>query len=99
MQRLGALWRGELPLSEAFWTWVVQLGIVVNLTTSILFYALISTDMAFPALIVGYALPLPYNLVATVGAWRSAGRYEGTPVVADAARLATLALMAVLSLT
>lgn len=99
MQRLGALWRGELPLSEAFWTWVVQIGIAVNVTTSILFYALLSADMALPALIVGYAFSLPYNLLATVGAWRSAGRYEGTPVVADAARLATLALMAVLSLT
>jgi hypothetical protein len=99
MQRLGALWRGELPLGEAFWTWVVQLGIAVNVTTSILFYALVSADMAFLAFVAGYALSLPYNLLATVGAWRSAGRYEGTPVMADAARLATLALMAILSLT
>jgi hypothetical protein len=59
MQRLGALWRGELPLGEAFWTWVVQLGIAVNVTTSILFYALVSADMAFLAFVAGYALSLP----------------------------------------
>jgi hypothetical protein len=99
MARLRLLWHGDLPLREAFWTWVVTVGLAVNLGTSVAFLALVSIDLPLLAFLAGYGVSLPYNCLCTVGAWRSAGRYDGTPVIADAARLATIALMLVLSLT
>ena len=51
------------------------------------------------ALIVGYALSVPYNILATVGVWRAAAHYAGPQHWAQAARLATLVGMAVLSVT
>lgn len=91
MEKLKALWRGDLSLGEAFWTWGV--------TTSILFLMLITKDLPVPALVVGYGVSLPYNFVATVGVWRSAARHDGPAHHADLARGASAILMTVLSVT
>jgi hypothetical protein len=99
MAKLGALWRGELPLDEAFWTWAIGIGLLVNLTTSILFLALITADRPWAALFVGYALSVPYNVLAGVGVWRSAARYDGPALHAELARIGTVVLMLVLSVT
>lgn len=96
---LRTLWRGEVPLSDAFWTWAVTVGLFVNATTSVLFVIMIMQDWPWVALLLGYGGSLPYNAVALVGVWRSASHYGGPAVHADLARAATLILMAVLSLT
>jgi hypothetical protein len=98
-RKLRSLWLGELPLGEAFWTWAIGIGLVVNLTTSVLFLALITVDRPWAALFVGYALSVPYNLLAGVGVWRSAARYAGPAVHADAARIAVVIVMLLLSVT
>ena len=67
MAKLRSLWLGELPLGEAFWTVAIGIGLVVNLTTSVLFLALITNDRPWAALFVGYALSVPYNILAGVG--------------------------------
>ncbi|MDO9561297.1 MAG: hypothetical protein Q7J60_06735 [Bradyrhizobium sp.] len=99
MNALRRLWNGDLPLPQAFWKWAVAGGIAVNLTTSILFLVLVMNDQIVAALIVGYVLSVPYNFVATVGVWRSAGRYEGERRWADLARIVTVAGMILFSLT
>ena len=99
MSRLRALWSGDLPLGEAFWTYAVGGGLAVNLITSLLFLALISADRPVAALFVGYALSVPYNVVALVGVWRSAARYQGERIHADLARIVTLVGMVFLSVT
>ena len=99
MNALLRLWKGEVPLPQAFWKWAVAGGIVVNLTTSILFLALIMADWIVAAFVVGYTFSVPYNIVAAVGVWRSAGRYEGERHWAELARIATVAAMILLSLT
>src|SRR5918993_767367 len=99
MTRLRAPWSGDLPLGEAFWTYAVWLALAVNLTTSLLFLILLSWDRPLAALFVGYALSVPYNVVALVGVWRSAARYEGRRIHADLARIVSLVGMALLSLT
>lgn len=99
MTILVALWRGELPLRDAFWTWAVTVGLLVNTVTSVLFLILIMQDLAWTALLVGYGVSLPYNVLATVGVWRAAVRYEGPAIHGDLARGATVLLMAALSLT
>jgi hypothetical protein len=99
MNALRRLWKGEVPLPQAFWNWAVAGGIVVNLLTSILFLALIMGDWIVAAFVVGYAFSVPYNIVAAVGVWRSADRYEGERRWADLARIVTVAGMTLLSLT
>lgn len=99
MTKLRSLWLGELPLGEAFWTWAIGIGLLVNLTTSALFLALIAVDRPWAALFVGYVLSVPYNAVAVVGVWRSAARYQGHAGHADLARIATVIVMLLLSVT
>lgn len=93
------LWRGELPLVSAFWNWAVIGGFAVNAATSLLFLVLISMDRPLAAVVAGYALSLPYNLIATVGVWRSAAHFDGDPRWAGIAQIATIVMMALLSLT
>ena len=99
MTKLRSLWLGELPLGEACWTWAIGVGLLVNLITSGLFLALITVDRPWAALIAGYALSVPYNAVALVGVWRSAARYQGPAEHADLARLATVIVMLLLTVT
>ena len=98
MKKLRSLWLGKLPLVEAFWTWAVSVGLLVNVTTSVLFLALITVDRPWAALLFGYALSVPYNLVAAVGVWRSAAHHEGPAGHAELARIVTLIVMLLLTL-
>lgn len=88
-----------MPLARAFWGWAVAGGLVVNLSTSVLFLVLIMQGQTLAAFVVGYALSVPYNIVAAVGVWRSAARYAGPPHWAQAARLAAVVGLGLLSLT
>jgi hypothetical protein len=99
MAKLRSLWLGALPLGDAFWTWAIGVGLLVNLTTSLLFLALIADDRLWAALIVGYGLSVPYNALAVVGVWRSAARYRGPAGYADLARVAVAIVMLLLSVT
>lgn len=99
MNKITQLWRGDLPLGDAFWTWAVTGGLLVNLSTSLMFVWLITADRPVAALLIGYGLSLPYNALATVGVWRSAARHEGPVLQADFARGAVLVVMAGLSVT
>ncbi len=99
MKKLRSLWLGKLPLSEAFWTWAISVGLLVNVTTSALFLAMITVDRPWAALLFGYALSVPYNFLAVVGVWRSAGRYRGPVHHADLARVATMIVMLLLTVT
>ena len=99
MNPFGRLWRGELPLSQAFWNFAVIGAFAVNLGTSVLFLALLMNGYTVAAFIVGYALSVPYNVLVAVGVWRSADRYQGERRWADLARIVTTVAMVILSLT
>jgi hypothetical protein len=99
MTKLLALWSGDLALAEAFWTWTVTVGLLVNIATSIMFLVLILQDQPLAAVLLGYGLSVPYNVVATVGVWRSATRYGGPSLHANLARIVSVILMVGLTLT
>ena len=99
MAELRRLWRGEMPLERAFWIYAVVVGIAVNMVTSALFVGLIAAEQPWAALIVGYGVSIPYNIVATVGVWRAADHHPGDPAHARLARGITLIGMLLLSLT
>lgn len=99
MRTLRLLWRGELPLAQAFWTWAVVVALIVNGVTTLAFLLLILAGQPVAALLVGYPIPVAYNIVAGVGVWRAAARYSGDPQWAMLARIASFAGLLVLSLT
>jgi hypothetical protein len=99
MENLRYLWQGDLQLGDAFWNWAVLGALLINVSTTILFLILISADHPWPALIVGYAFSIPYNIVALVGVWRSAARHNGLALHADLARWTSLILLTILSMT
>ena len=99
MNQLAHLWRGELTLQNAFWNWAVIGGLIVNLSSSVLFVLFIMADRPIAALVFGYALSLPYNVTVSVGVWRSAERYEGEHRWAELAKIVTIAGMVLLSIT
>jgi hypothetical protein len=99
MAKLSSLWSGKLPLHEAFWTWAISVGLLVNVATSVLFLAMITVDRPLAALFFGYALSVPYNFVSTVGVWRSAERYRGPASHAYLACVVTIVVMLLLTVT
>jgi hypothetical protein len=96
---IGRLWRGELPLGDAFWMWAVLGGLVVNGVTTGLSLVLVGQGMPIAGLVVGNVLSLPYNVLVIVGVWRAADRFEGERTVAETSRYATLVGLVVLSVT
>ncbi|MFV2044413.1 MAG: hypothetical protein ACC700_14420 [Anaerolineales bacterium] len=99
MKHLFRLLQGELALENAFWNWAVFGGLIINLVSSALFFFLITADRPISALIAGYAFSVPYNVIVSVGVWRSAGRYAGERRWADLARIVTVIGMILLSVT
>lgn len=96
---LRRLWAGEMPLDEAFWSWAVIGGIAVNLVTSLLFWLFVALDQIVAAYVAGYVVAIPYNVIAAVGVWRSAGRGDVTPRKAAICRIVTVIGMVLLSVT
>lgn len=88
-----------MPLPDAFWTWAVTVGFILNGSTSIACYVLLIADEPEWALVIGYLLSVPFNIVATVGVLRSARREDADPAFARFARAVIVPAMVVLSLT
>ncbi len=99
MKQVRCLWRGELALEAAFWNWAVVGGLIVNVATSAAFLFFVTADRVVLALIAGYTVSLPYNLLVSVGVWRAADRYEGDRSWAELARSITVAGAILLSVT
>lgn len=90
MAVLMSLWRGELPLRQAFWEYAVAYGTIASIFATVA--AIASVAMSLPdAVAVGlFLIPVPYILIAVVGVMRSANRYDGPPIWASLARVAVL---------
>jgi hypothetical protein len=81
-----ALWNGQLPLARAFWLYAVIYGSLANLLGTLLSLATISAGIPGVFAAILHILPLPYNILVSVGSWRSADRYKGPPFWAALAR-------------
>ena len=99
MNSVRRLWRGELALADAFWSWAVVGGLAINLATSAALFVLIMDDRPIAAFIAGYAISVPYNVIVSVGVWRSAERYAGERRWVELARVVTITGMVLLSVT
>ena len=85
--RLLRLWRGEVPLATVFWDYAIIYGTILNLISTVGAFAILAAKLPALLALAIHLLPTPYNLVAVVGVWRSAGRYQGPPVWALLARI------------
>lgn len=96
---MGRLWRGELALSEAFWTHAIILVAVANMPATAAALGLLAAGLHPAAAVAMYVAPIPYGVAAVVGVWRSADREAGSPGIAMLARWSAAAwgmLMALL---
>jgi hypothetical protein len=94
-----ALWRGEVPLKEVFWTFTLLVGTLINLLASGLMFAAVAAGIPIVAAILIHFLPLPYNVLALTAVWRSAQAYQGPKMWSHVAQLAAafwFALMMIL---
>lgn len=92
------LWRGEVPLADAFWSWAVIGGFAVNLASTFASLALFTQGRTMEALAAGHVVAVPYNLLAGVGVWRAAARYDGPAGLARAAKWVSAVGLAVLAI-
>ena len=91
-----ALWRGELPLSQAFWEYAGFYGLIAGVASNAAVAAIFLMQLPLAFAVMLHLLPVPYYVVATVGVWRSADRYQGAALWASAARLAVIVWVAIL---
>lgn len=98
MTRPGDLWAGRLPLGEAFWVWLVGVGLAVNVATTGLGLAALAADLPGAVALAFHLAPAPLNVALAVAVWRSARGYEGPAFWADGARVSAIGWAAFLML-
>ena len=87
-----ALWKGQLPLVQAYWEFAVVYVILANLCATGAALAALALGLPAALGVVIFLLPVPYVVVAVVGVWRSADAYDGPPHWASLARYSSVVL-------
>jgi hypothetical protein len=85
---LGAMWRGEVPLSQAVWRDMVLVGTVVNIVAMGTAFFAVALGASTMTGIGIHLLPVPYNIFLVAAVWRSAE--HAPPDKAWAARVGSL---------
>lgn len=85
--RIMDLWQGRIPLSQAFWTFTILFGTLINALATGIMFAAMAAGVPAAAAILFHLLPLPYNALALIAVWRSAKAYDGSGFWATAAQL------------
>ena len=76
---LAALWRGDIPLGQAFWEYAIAYGTIANIVATAAAIATVAAGLPNALAIFLFLMPLPYILTAVVGVARSADKYQGPP--------------------
>jgi hypothetical protein len=76
LRRITDLWRGSLPLADAFWTYAIFWGFLINMAATLTTLGLVVADVPGWLAALVHFTPLPWNLLVLVAVWRSAGRPE-----------------------
>lgn len=92
-RRIADLWSGRVPLAEAFWTYAIFWGFLINMATTLAFLGLVVVEAPAWIAAAAHFAPLPWNLLVLVAVWRSAGR----PDVSKRLRLVARSVIAVWS--
>ena len=90
MAHLVALWKGDVPLGQAFWGYAIVYGTIANVVATAAAIAAVAASLP-DALAIGlFLVPIPYILTAVIGVVRSADRYQGPPMCASIAKVAVI---------
>lgn len=84
---LRQLWFGQLPLNVAFWRYLINYGMILNLAATISAIVAIANELHIAWAIILHFLPLPYSLLSAVGTWRSANCSGENAGFANAAKI------------
>jgi hypothetical protein len=98
MKLLRDLWAGRLPLHDVIWTWAVLRGALLNVgctMISLWIWLVQGTGPVATLALVIHFLPVPYNVVFAVGAWRSAADAQHSARTRVLARVFAVALASV----
>jgi hypothetical protein len=87
---LVALWRGNVPLSQAFWEYAIAYGTIANIVATAPAVAAVAAGLPDAMAIGLFLAPIPYILTAVVGVVRGADRYQGPPMWAGLAKVAVI---------
>jgi len=87
---LVALWRGDVPLGQAFWGYAIVYGTIANIVATAAAIAAVAAGLPDAVAIGLFMVPVPYILTAVVGVVRSANRYQGPPMWAGVAKVAVI---------
>jgi hypothetical protein len=91
LDKLKALWRGQLPLEVAFWHYAIYYGLIINALATTIFILLLLADAPIVLALLVHVVPLPYSVVTVFGVWRSADRQGKQDKFANFARIGVLA--------
>lgn len=84
---LTRIWRGEVPLAQAFWGYAILYGSMINLVATGAALALMAAGLPIALGVTVFFLPMVYSILMLVGVWRSADSFEGDRIWADLAKL------------
>ena len=90
MSYLVALWRGDIPLAEAFWRAAIVYGTIANVVATAAAIAAVAVGLPDAVAVGLFLSPVPYILIAVIGVVRSANRYQGEPQWAGLAKVAVI---------
>ena len=90
MAHLVALWKGNVPLGQAFWGYAIVYGTIANIAATAAAIAAVAASLPDAVAIGLFLVPVPYILTAVVGVVRSADRYQGAPMWAGSAKVAVI---------
>lgn len=91
------LWAGRVALADAFWTYAIFWGFIVNMAATLASLSLVVVDAPNAAAVAAHLAPIPWNILVLVAVWRSAGKGGVAPSWAATARVVTLAWAVILS--
>ena len=96
MGALVTFWRGNVPLSQAFWEYAVVYGTIANIVATAAAVASVAAGLPDTVAIGLFLIPVPYIVIAVVGVVRSANKYQGPPMWAGLAKVAVVVWGAVM---
>lgn len=96
MRALADLWAGRMSLGRAFWGYALVGGLLINGYATLVSFMIIAAGGSDLLAVAMHLLPVPWNVVATVGVWRSAARTDVSRGRALAARCGAIGLFALM---
>jgi hypothetical protein len=87
---LVALWKGDVPLDQAFWGYAIVYGTIANIVATAAAMAAVAADLPAAVAVCLFLVPVPYIFIAVVGVVRSAKKYRGPSSWARMAKIAVI---------